>query len=65
MGEGMLRVKAWILNTEGVHCVDKKWGDKEPKAGRVKVQGPKKHPLKDRLHTAPHTDSGVWKNEKR
>ena len=55
----MLSVKGWILNTEGVYCVDKKRGDKERKAGRLKVQGPEKRVPKDRLPTAPHADSGV------
>ena len=64
VGNGMLNVKVWILNTEGVHCVFKKWGDEELRAGRVKVpflsQGAEKHAPKDRLCTAPHTDSALW-----
>lgn len=34
-------------------------GEKEPKVGIVKVQGPEKHAPEDRLRVAPHADSGV------
>lgn len=54
-------MKAWILNT-GVLWT--KVGNKRTQGTRSESTESQETTSKDRLCTAPHTDSGVWKNEK-